>query len=132
MRDLLLGAYLAEAARTRFAWGERDCALFAADWAIALGHPDPAADLRGRYHTELGCARLLKREGGLPAVFARCAERVGQLATDPVAGDVGLVEVETPRGPDLVGAICAGRRWVMRSPLGLIGISTRPSAAWRL
>ena len=133
MRAVLLGAFLGEAVRSRFSWEhQRDCCLFVADWAVALGHPDPAADLRGRYRTERGCLRLLRREGGLAAVFSRSAERVGRPTAEPVLGDVGLLQVLTPRGPGLVGAICAGRRWVMRSPTGLLGLSDPPLACWRL
>jgi hypothetical protein len=50
------------AARTRrFAWGEHDCALFAADCVQAMTGRDPAGAYRGRYRTALGVARLLRQ-----------------------------------------------------------------------
>lgn len=127
---LMLQAFLDRATRTPFAYGEDDCCLWLADWLVWLGWPDPAADLRGRYRTALGCARVLRREGGVLAVVGRCAAVAGLARTDaPVAGDVGVVRAQTDRGETLVGALCVGRRWAMRGE-GLVVALAPPIAAW--
>ena len=53
-----------EAARERpFSWGEHDCATFAFNVRAAITGVDDAAIWRGRYKTELGGARFMKRNG---------------------------------------------------------------------
>ena len=60
--DHLSGAI--EAARGRpFSWGVHDCALFAADCALAITGHDPLAAVRGSYGTAQGAARVLRRLG---------------------------------------------------------------------
>lgn len=133
LRAARLGAFLEAAARTPFAWGEDDCCLFLANWARALGYPDPAAHLRGRYRTERGCRRVLARAGGVAAVVADCAGRAGLVATTtPQAGDVGVVEADTANGVRALGGLCLGRRWAMRAEAGLVVASPRVLAAWAL
>lgn len=58
-----LAEYLANCEGAAFIWGEKDCALFAADAVIAMTDTDPAAAFRGRYSTATGSARALKRYG---------------------------------------------------------------------
>ena len=131
-RQRALSAFLASTARTPFAWGQDDCCLFLANWAIALGYPDPAAHLRGRYATEIGCARVLTREGGISAVVADCARRAGLVVTDaPRLGDVGVVEAPTANGVRAAGAICLGQRWATRGD-GIVVGARRVLQAWAL
>jgi hypothetical protein len=126
-----LASFLARAGRTPFAYGVHDCCLWLADWLVACGYPDPAAELRGRYSTERGCARLLRRQGGLDAVVGACAKRADLvLAQQPCAGDVGLVLAITPRGPVAVGGLCTGPRWAMLSVGGLIVAPMTALATW--
>ena len=56
-----LNALIEERRAASFAWGAHDCCLFAADGVRATTGADPAADLRGRYRTALGAARLIRR-----------------------------------------------------------------------
>lgn len=56
-------AYIGRVAREGFAFGHHDCALFAAGGVEALTGQDPAASWRGRYTTELGGLRHLRRAG---------------------------------------------------------------------
>lgn len=126
----VLAGFLDRAARTPFAYGADDCCLWLADWLVALGRPDPAAHLRGRYRTALGCARVLKREGGVLAVVGACAEAAGLVRTHaPRLGDVGVVTELTARGEQRVGGICLGPRWAMRGE-GLVVATASPIAAW--
>jgi hypothetical protein len=128
-----LADFLAEAAGTPFRWGASDCCLWLADWLVTQGRPDPAADLRGRYSTPLGCARLLNKRGGVLGVVASCAAKAGLTPADaPRAGDVGVVEVITPQGRAPAGAICTGPRWAVRGVAGLIVAEMTPLAAWRV
>lgn len=128
-----LADFLAEASRTRFAWGRHDCCLWLADWLVAQGRPDPAAHLRGRYSTRLGAARALNREGGLQALIAAAAQRAGLPPTEaPETGDVAVVEAPTPNGLAAVCAIRAGARWAMLGEAGLVVGPARLLAAWRV
>ena len=129
-----LDAYLWEAARTPFGWGASDCSLFLADWVKDLRRVDPAAAWRGRYRTELGCKRLVKREGGLPMMMGRACDAAG-LIERPVArlqvGDVGLVLARTACAVELVPAICTGDQGAaVRSLRGVIFGKAAWSQAW--
>ena len=100
-----------------FAWGEHDCVMFAADCVQAITGSDPAAEYRGKYETEVGAAKLMKRSGGLRemATAALGDEISPALAT---LGDVGLHEVD--EAPAL--AICAGTHWLAAGPNGLVAL----------
>jgi len=130
-------AAFADAAAARpFFYGRFDCALFAADWGRELTGLDGAADLRGRYRTALGCARVLKREGGLTAVVARCATTIGFVAvSSPCAGDVAVIAARTPAGDDLACALAlAAGRWAALSTRGVcvLGAHTHALHVWGL
>ena len=100
-----LAGYLREAAGRRFGFGEWDCALFCAEWVRRRKGVDPAAALRGHYHTPLGALRLLRRHGGLVALFDSCANRVGAVRYASLRrGDVAIVE----SGGALVSGIVTG------------------------
>lgn len=73
-----------------FAWGVRDCALWAFDAVRAFTGSDPAADLRGRWQCARSAMKTLQALGGWEAL---CAARFGpevppQLVRD---GDVLLL-----------------------------------------
>lgn len=57
-----------------FQWGVHDCALWAFDAVQALTGRDPAADLRGQWHSAAGALRTLRMQGGW---LALCADRFG-------------------------------------------------------
>lgn len=48
---------------TPFQWGANDCCLFVADVAHAMTGNDPANTFRGKYKSELGAMKALKRQG---------------------------------------------------------------------
>lgn len=124
--DLRLAAAV-EAARGRaFAWGAHDCATWAFDTVAEMtGAPSAAAAWRGRYATETGAARVLRRLGndGLESLVR--AELGAPLASVRLArrGDVVLGGT-----PEAVG-LCAGPRAVFVGPAGT---ATLPMAACRL
>ena len=48
-----------------FAWGTHDCFTFAADCVLAMTGEDKMAKRRGKYKTELGANKMLKKIGGV-------------------------------------------------------------------
>lgn len=128
-----LTQFRAQASGRRFAFGVWDCGLLCAEWVRLVRGVDPAAAWRGRYSTELGLARLLKRRGGLVAHFDQCLAGVGIFRTDePGRGDIAVVE--TPQG--LTGGIVNGVTIMFaRADVGLV-IRHRAYAltvaAWRI
>lgn len=95
-------------------WGQSDCSLLIADWAIDNGHDDPAADLRGAYDTETACRAVLEARGGLVAVVGECAARIGlRQLHEPEFGAVAVIG--SASNPERQwAAIWNGRRWLVK------------------
>lgn len=82
-----------------FEWGEADCCLFVADALAALYGKDYAAPFRGKYTTEKGAYKLLKKydgiEGYLDGLFERVpvafAQRGDIIKVGDTAFSVGIV-----------------------------------------
>lgn len=113
--------------RAPFAWGRHDCCLFVCDAVQAMADHDPAADLRGRYSSEAGAARIVKRAGGLRAL---AAARLGEPIAPALAqvGDVGLVQHD---GRESL-ALCGGALWLATGEQGLERLPLSDAlAAWR-
>jgi hypothetical protein len=127
----LLAAFLAD--EKPFAWGSRDCCLFAADAVLCITGLDPAIDFRGRYKTAKGAARVLKKYGGLEGAVEVIALDHGMMEV-PVGlaqrGDVVLID--SPRGlalavVNLKGGVTA------QGPDGVIHHDIRVAhRAWRV
>lgn len=83
-----LREYLAERARTPFAWGRHDCALFTAGAVAAMTGTDPARGMRG-YRTAAGGAKKLRAAGHADHVAA--ARALLPPADRPRPGDVAVV-----------------------------------------
>lgn len=76
-----------------FVWGENDCCLFAANAVLAVTSVDLAPEFRGKYRTELGAARALKKHG-YTSIEMLLNAKLGQ-AIAPLSaknGDVALVK----------------------------------------
>ena len=127
--DRLADAIKAASGR-EFLWGSHDCALFAADCALAISGVDPIAHVRGEYSSARGAARVLKRLG--------CAD-VAQLA-DLVVGDRALLAyarrgdwVLCPTGDGVALGVCVGAQAMFLQESGL---TFRPTlscaAAWMI
>lgn len=122
-----LGELMSRRLDEPFAWGERDCCLWAADAVHAVTGEDPAADLRGTYSTAYGAARALAQAGGL---LALCAQRLGPEVPPAVAqiGDIGLVD-EGAQGALVVNV---GLHWMGQRAQGLAPVMTeKVLRAWR-
>lgn len=130
-------AFIDETNLTPHVWGVSDCSLMVADWALANGHPDPAADLRGTYATEAECRALLAARGGLAAVVEDCARRAGvEPVYEPEFGCVAVIGA--PSRPERQWcAIWNGHNWMVRwlatdgRPLWA-PFSARPLGMWRI
>lgn len=128
-----LRAYLRWVAREPLSYGVHDCLLgLMGGWVLAETGRDPAAPFRGRYRTEIGAYRLIRRAGGMIALVDEGLAAVGiDRTVNPALGDVGLVEVGTSRGPELVGAIRTSVGWAsLKQPRGIKVGQPRCAAAW--
>lgn len=88
--------YLEDVRDRAFAWGENDCILFAAGALEQMTGVDTAAEFRGKYKTELGAARLLKRLApkGLPVAIAEALNTEEIAPLQAQRGDVVLIPTE--------------------------------------
>lgn len=127
-----LAAHLAQVKALPFAWVGNDCCTFAAGAVLAITGVDAMAPLRGRYATQAGAARLIKRAGGLQPLVCRY---LGQpLAAPSLAGrgDVVLFNMAAPYGPHALG-ICVGSHIAAPGPAAMVLLPvTAAAAAWRV
>lgn len=124
-----LEAFIAHHGRLDQVWGQVDCCLVMADWAIWLGQADPAADLRGSYMTEDGCREVVRRAGGLVPLIQVCADRSGWKRIDrPFIGAVGVIGSRKVVNRQF-GAIFNGR-WMVRLEQGFVPFMAQPIAIW--
>ena len=111
--------YLKAQQNVTFQWGVNDCCLFASAGVLATTGFDPMQQWRGKYTTETGAMRLLKKHGG-GSVKAAFTHVFGELKPrlNARCGDLALVDTELG---DAVGIVHACRVWVM-SPTGLTNL----------
>ena len=112
-------ACLIRAAGRSFEWVSHNCALFVADGVLAQTGKDFAEPFRGKYSTELGAARALKKYGAgdLEKTIAQALPK-GGLKTAKL-GDVAIVE-----GPDgLCGGFWLRANIALVSQEGLVHLS---------
>lgn len=123
-----LDAFLSERRALPFAWGDNDCACFAAAAVEAMTGENPMPRLR--YRTEMGAARAIKRGGGLAALVGEALSGCGEIPPRMAQrGDVVLFEHE---GEAVVG-ICVGRHIASPGPQGLALTPLRAGMrAWRI
>jgi hypothetical protein len=103
-----LAAHTARWRATPFAWGQHDCATFAAGWVLEIHGFDPLEPLRGAYATEAEYLGLLEDAGGLLALMQRAAARNGLPECGPAfaqRGDIALVRLGNEECVGLVDAV---------------------------
>jgi hypothetical protein len=123
-----LTEYVATCARTPYALGQHDCALFAAGAVEAVSGVDPAAAWRGRYQTKEGGLRVLKRAGVTDHIAATAAALPEIAPAFAAAGDVACVMDEASGGLAL-GVVQGELVYVLRPDgLGLVPRSTMTRA----
>jgi hypothetical protein len=133
MADVDVREFIDRMARLGWDDGQRDCLLWLGLWTEEAVGIDGGGEWRGRYRTPLGRERVLRRSGGMLACISRGAERAGLIeGRVPHAGAVGLIRVDTERGPGEVGAIFNGLRWCALTPDGVLSVRTTPVCFWNL
>jgi hypothetical protein len=134
-----LAAFFRDSQRARKVTpGANDCLIWAADWVILIGHPDPAAPYRGRYRSWRGARGFVREAGGMLAITEAGARRAGLTRIDPadaIGGDLGLGfmgESLWPGEPSVL--IRAGAYWgALTGRCGVvIGAPDALMAAWRV
>lgn len=111
-----LVAYTAEVTRASFHPGRHDCALFAAGAVEALTGADYAAPYRGRYTTERGGIRILRRDGYRDHI-ALAAAHLRKRAEGERARAGDLAVIPSDAGPAL--GVVQGAAIYVLSPAGL-------------
>ncbi|WP_374797259.1 DUF6950 family protein [Paracoccus sp. p3-h83] len=87
-----LAAYVARVAREGFAWGQHDCALFAAGAVEAVTGIDPAADWRGRYSSFEGGVKLIRKAGFSDHIAAARAWFPKVSRAEVMPGDLAVID----------------------------------------
>jgi hypothetical protein len=124
--------FLRESYALPFVWGERDCALWVADWIRRRRGVDLGAPFRGTYSSAAGCEYLLAREGGLLALASRLCAGAGLAAIDQDDAENGdMACVAGPLGPTL--GLMVFRRVAMLARDGLVvSRAYRIMGAWKV
>ena len=122
-RHTSLGDFLAAAARTPWQAGSHDCTAWPARWA---GIELPS------YSDDAEAARLVQEAGGLVPLWTRHIN--GRLArvSEPLAGDIGVIELLTTAGRLEMGAIRSGARWAVLTHRGIASVPAQALAIWRV
>jgi hypothetical protein len=127
-----LAAFLAANDRKPWEPGTVDCCLFLADWAMWLGHEDPAAHLRGTYSDDDGFRAIIAAHEGVVPVVAACVANInGKRVQQPRCGSVGVIG-SAANIKRQWGAIFDGSRWIVRSRQGIGPIAAKPLAIWEI
>lgn len=136
-----LETYLEQQLAAAWRWGGDgpDCILAGANWVRERTGIDPAEEIRWRYHDLRSAHRVIKRGGGMEKLIAYQMARHGfALTDDPETGDVGLVDAPTHLSANgrvfssLVGAICVGPLWCIKTESGHHLFEMRHVLAWRI
>jgi len=132
---MTLDDYIEAAGKRRWRYGDVDCTLFAADWAMAITGKDPAEGIRGTYSTAAEANAIVDLHGGAVAFVGGCLAGIGWRAVqNPEDGDIGIIN--TLAGSDVavfrdVPAIHQGGLWLARGLRGIRGALYDPKAIWR-
>lgn len=102
-----------------------------ADWASWLGHPDPAAHLRGTYDSDEGFRAIITAAGNVPALVASCVPRSSKRIQRPSAGDIGVIGSPTNIHRQF-GSIHDGNGWLVRMHGGFGRMAARTLAVWKI
>lgn len=127
-----LGQFLDEMGRLGWDWSQRDCLCWLGLWSERKAGIDGAAPWRGRYDSELGCARMLRESGGVTSCVEIGAALVGMSESfSPSVEDIGVIHAPTANGWQKTGAICTGPRWAVMTASGILTLKAEPLRAWR-
>ncbi|MGM4911429.1 DUF6950 family protein [Rhizobium sp. 768_B6_N1_8] len=135
MAELVAGrltAFIADNNAKPWSPGSVDCCMVLADWAIWLGHPDPARHLRGTYGDEVGFRRIITDASGAVPIVERCVDHIrGARIAKPALGSIGVIGSHHNIDRQW-GAIFDGQRWLVRFANGFAPMVARPLAIWKI
>lgn len=120
---------MAEVMACPFAWGVSDCCTAACDVHLRLTGTDPMAPWRGTYRDARSALRLIRAEGGLPALAARMAAAHGMRPCWWHPGALGLARFG--RRETLVIGLDQPGWWAGKTDGGYAPVR-EVLAAWRL
>ncbi len=132
-----LAEFVVSARHRAFQWGEFDCCSMPCEVALKITGVDPWAHFRGRYRTERGAARVIRRAGGFVPMIEKIMSDYPEV---PVSfarrGDILLAldaEIVEP-GSDAMLALCLGHDmgFVSRDRGFRLLPFNRASRAWRI
>lgn len=127
-----LAAFLVDNSARHWQPGHVDCCIVLADWAVWLGHADPADHLRGMYDSDEGFRAIIAaHQGAVPVVAACVAKLGGKPIRGPQRGDVGVIGSPTNIHRQF-GAIHDGKSWLVRMHGGFGEMTARTLAAWKI
>jgi len=114
-----------------FIWGKNDCALFTCDCIMAITGRDYAEKFRGKYGTEKGAYRAIRKIEGVSSLEELATKYLGDPIPTTYAGRGDVVMTSTPTGPAL--GIVVNRNAAFRTPSGIEMIPPdRWEKAWRV
>ena len=127
-----LDSFMVRHTALAFEWGRVDCSTVLADWAIANGWPDPAAQSRGQYSSEDEWRSIVTARGGLLPVIADLCARSGiPVLRERQRGAVGVIGA--PHNVERQwGAIFDGAVWQVRQPSGFAPVRAQPLGMWKV
>lgn len=128
----MLGDYL-KAPRPAWDWSTHDCCRWVARWVVINGHPDPMDHIGYRYSTRTGALRVIRRGGGLVALWSKGMAGSGLAAvTAPHSGAVAVLAVPTDDDHGEACGIWTGERWCMLHERGLVFGVGAPVRIWNV
>lgn len=129
----LLTRFLADAGRRGFIWGQHDCMLFVADWALKLTGVDPGAPWRGTYASAAEAAAILARFGGPGPLLHHALTPSGWWPVHECEpGDIAVVRAPTRTNWALNAAIFEGRgRFCLLTERGTVHAPAPFMLGWR-
>lgn len=109
-----------------------DCCLALAEWAMWLGHPDPASHLRGTYDSDDGFRAIIAAHQGVSPLVAGCVAQIGGEPVErPLRGDLGVIGSSTNIHRQF-GALHDGGGWLVRTARGFERVCARTLRIWRI
>ncbi|WP_181529486.1 DUF6950 family protein [Ensifer adhaerens] len=130
-RSCQLTAFLADNNARPWRPGHVDCCMVLADWAVWLGHPDPAPHLRGTYDSDAGFREIIAAHGGVVPLIASCIPASGKRIQHPSVGDIGVIGSPTNIKRQF-GAIHDGSGWLVRMHSSFGRMTAQMLAAWTI
>lgn len=126
---LILGQFMADYAFRPWVWSHVDCCMALADLSIAYGTDDPAADIRGSYHSDDEYHALVTETGGLEPYGERLVRVGWRRSETPSEGCIAVIGSRTEATRQW-GAIRFEGKWNVRMDEGWIAFTARPLMIW--